>query len=98
MTTTTARECLRVSVDKSGRERSPEEQHGDNQRVAAEHGWQLGEPYRDVGSASRYANGRRRPDSSSSSPTWSAAGSAPACSCAGKRAEDHAACQSGPDS
>jgi site-specific DNA recombinase len=56
---TIAREYLRVSVDKSGRERSPEEQHDDNQRVAEEHGWALGEAYRDVGSASRYArNGR----------------------------------------
>jgi DNA invertase Pin-like site-specific DNA recombinase len=56
---TIAREYLRVSVDKSGRQRSPEEQHADNERAAAEHGWTLGEPYRDVGSASRYAgNGR----------------------------------------
>jgi site-specific DNA recombinase len=54
---TTAREYLRVSVDKSGRERSPEEQHDDNERAAEANGWALGEPYRDVGSASRYANG-----------------------------------------
>ena len=59
--TTTAREYLRVSVDKSGLERSPAEQHADNECVAAEHGWQLGDPYRDVGSASRYANGNGRP-------------------------------------
>jgi site-specific DNA recombinase len=61
MTPTTAREYLRVSVDRSGRERSPEEQHDDNQRAATEHGWTLAEPYRDVGSASRYANGNGRP-------------------------------------
>jgi hypothetical protein len=53
-TSTTAREYLRISVDKSGRERSPEEQHADNERAAAEHGWALGDPYRDVRSASRY--------------------------------------------
>jgi DNA invertase Pin-like site-specific DNA recombinase len=56
-TSAIAREYLRVSVDKSGRERSPEEQHDDNERAAEANGWALGEPYRDVGSASRYANG-----------------------------------------
>lgn len=50
-----AREYLRVSYDRSGRERSPEEQHGDNQRAADARGWALGQPYRDKGSASRYA-------------------------------------------
>ena len=50
-----AREYQRVSFDASGRERSPEEQHVDNQRAAARHDWQLGAAYRDVGSASRYA-------------------------------------------
>lgn len=55
-TATTAREYQRVSADKSGRERSPEEQHYDNAIAAARHGWQLhGESYRDIGSASRYA-------------------------------------------
>ena len=49
------REYLRVSYDKSGRERSPEEQHDDNQRSADARGWLLGLPYRDVGSASRYS-------------------------------------------
>lgn len=59
MTTTTAREYLRVSLDKSGRERSIDEQHDDNRRDAEAHGWTLGEPYRDRASASRYAkNGR----------------------------------------
>ncbi|MET7817217.1 recombinase family protein [Micromonospora zamorensis] len=51
----TAREYLRVSRDKSGRERSPEEQHRDHQGIAAERGWTLGDPYKDIGSASRYA-------------------------------------------
>ncbi|WP_127499685.1 recombinase family protein [Actinoplanes solisilvae] len=51
----TGREYLRVSQDRSGRERSPEEQHHDHLGVAAERGWTLGAPYRDVGSASRYA-------------------------------------------
>jgi hypothetical protein len=60
-TSTIAREYLRVSVDKSGRERSPEEQHADNERAAADHRWALGDPYRDVGSASRYATGTSRP-------------------------------------
>jgi site-specific DNA recombinase len=51
----TGREYLRVSADKSGRERSPEEQHADHVAVAAERGWTLGVAYRDIGSASRYA-------------------------------------------
>jgi DNA invertase Pin-like site-specific DNA recombinase len=54
-----AREYLRVSFDKSGRERSNDEQHGDNERAAAEHAWTLAKPYRDTGSASRYATKRR---------------------------------------
>lgn len=57
--TATAREYLRVSLDRSGRERSIDEQHADNRRAADTHGWLLGEAYRDTGSASRYAsNGR----------------------------------------
>ena len=56
--TLTAREYLRVSLDRSGRERSIDEQHADNGRWRT-WGWVLGEPYRDIGSASRYA--RRRP-------------------------------------
>jgi DNA invertase Pin-like site-specific DNA recombinase len=55
MTAFIAREYQRVSFDASGRERSPEEQHGDNARAADRHGWSLGRPYRDIGSASRYA-------------------------------------------
>lgn len=58
--TVTAREYLRVSLDSSGREKSPEEQHGDNQRAADSRGWTLGEAYRDIGSASRYAKKARQ--------------------------------------
>lgn len=54
-----AREYLRVSRDRSGRERSPDEQHRDHQADADERGWSLGTPYRDVGSASRYATKAR---------------------------------------
>jgi DNA invertase Pin-like site-specific DNA recombinase len=54
-TALTGREYLRVSCDRSGRERSPDEQHHDHVGVAAERGWALGEPYRDIGSASKYA-------------------------------------------
>lgn len=54
-----AREYLRVSVDRSGRERSPEEQHADHEQDAAEHGWRLGQAYRDLGSASKYARKAR---------------------------------------
>ena len=57
--TVTAREYLRVSFDHSGRERPNDEQHTDNERAATEHGWKLGKPYRDTGSASRYASKRR---------------------------------------
>ena len=55
-----AREYLRVSKDRSGRQRSIDEQHGDNQRAADEHGWSLGKPYIDSSvSASRYARTTR---------------------------------------
>lgn len=51
-----ARDYLRVSLDRSGRARSLEEQHADHERVAAEQGWILGESYRDESvSASRYS-------------------------------------------
>jgi DNA invertase Pin-like site-specific DNA recombinase len=52
-----AREYLRVSFDKSGHERSNEEQHDDNARAFPD--WRWGKPYRDVGSASRFATRRR---------------------------------------
>ena len=52
-----ARDYLRVSLDRSGRARSLEEQHADHVRVAGEQGWILGEDsYRDESvSASRYS-------------------------------------------
>lgn len=55
----TAREYLRVSVDRSGTERSPEEQHTEHAETAAELGISLGKPYKDIGSASRYAKKTR---------------------------------------
>jgi len=53
----TGREYLRVSMDRSGRERSQDDQHGDNERACVERGIRLGDPYREAGSASasRYA-------------------------------------------
>ena len=55
-----AREYLRVSLDRSGRQRSLEEQHKDNERAASSRGWSLGEPYRDNSvSASRYSRKAR---------------------------------------
>lgn len=55
-----ARDYLRVSLDRSGRARSLEEQHVDHERVATEHGWVLGESYRDESvSASRYSRKAR---------------------------------------
>ncbi|NUK01787.1 recombinase family protein [Streptomyces lunaelactis] len=56
---TTAREYLRVSADHSGRERSPQEQHDENQAAADREGFTLGEPYKDTGSASKYAQKAR---------------------------------------
>jgi DNA invertase Pin-like site-specific DNA recombinase len=54
------REYLRVSVDRSGRKRSPDEQHHDHEYDARERGWDLHpKPYRDLGSASRYARKAR---------------------------------------
>jgi site-specific DNA recombinase len=47
------REYLRVSFDRSGRERSNAEQEEDNRRVWV--GWSWGVPYSDATSASRYA-------------------------------------------
>lgn len=54
------REYLRVSRDASGRECSPNEQHGDHQRDAERQGFDLHpRSYRDIGSASRYAKKAR---------------------------------------
>jgi len=55
-TTTTAREYARASVDRSGRARSVDEQHDDNQAAAADRAVTLGQPYADNNvSASRYS-------------------------------------------
>ncbi len=52
----TAREYLRVSVDRSGREKSNDEQHADNVDAAPALGIDsFGKPYRDTGSASKHA-------------------------------------------
>lgn len=57
----TGREYLRVSKDRSKRERSVDEQHTDNERAAAERGVKLGTPYGENGavSASRYGTKAR---------------------------------------
>lgn len=57
--TRTGREYLRVSQDESGYERSNDDQHDENTDVVADFGITLGEPYRDVGSASRLATKER---------------------------------------
>lgn len=57
--TATAREFLRVSIDRSGREKSQDEQHDDNKRAADAQGWRLSAAYRETGSASRYATKAR---------------------------------------
>ena len=52
----TGREYLRVSLDRSGRARSIEEQHTENEAAAAARGVALGVPYKDESiSASRYS-------------------------------------------
>lgn len=57
---TSAREYLRVSLDRSGRARSVDEQHTDNQRAADDRGVALGKPYEDNNvSASRYTTKTR---------------------------------------
>lgn len=54
------REYLRVSRDQSGRERSPEQQHGDHLADADRQDFELHpDPYRDIGSASPYARKAR---------------------------------------
>jgi site-specific DNA recombinase len=56
----TGREYLRVSLDRSGRARSIEEQHHENQEAASARGVMLGEPYKDESiSASRYSTKAR---------------------------------------
>jgi DNA invertase Pin-like site-specific DNA recombinase len=51
----TARDLVRVSHDKSGREKSPDDQHRDHQATAKANGWKLvGPSYRDLVSASEF--------------------------------------------
>lgn len=58
--TTTGREYLRVSQDRSGQSRSTTEQHDENQGAARRRDVTLGEPYRDNAvSASRYGRKTR---------------------------------------
>jgi site-specific DNA recombinase len=59
-TVRTGKEYLRVSFDRSGRERSHDEQHEDNERACAQHWIRLDQvAYRERGSASRYARKAR---------------------------------------
>lgn len=54
------REFLRVSKDRSGREKSPEQQHADHARDGERHGFRLHDsPYWEVGSASKFAGKAR---------------------------------------
>ncbi|MER5396137.1 recombinase family protein [Streptomyces sp. NPDC002599] len=56
----TAREYLRVSKGKGKTARSITDQHRDNLAAEADHGpWAWGEPYKDTGSASKYATRTR---------------------------------------
>jgi DNA invertase Pin-like site-specific DNA recombinase len=58
--TRTAREYLRVSKGKGRTARSITDQHTQNLAAEAEHGpWTWGEPYKDTGSASKYATRAR---------------------------------------
>lgn len=57
--TRTAREYLRVSQDRSGRLRSPEEQHDENSEHADAEGLTLGTPYRETGAVSASKYGRK---------------------------------------
>lgn len=55
-----ARDYLRVSLDRSGKARSLDEQHDENLQAAERNGWALGDSYRDRSvSASRYASKSR---------------------------------------
>jgi site-specific DNA recombinase len=59
-TKTTGREYLRVSVDRSGRQRSQAEQHAENLTAAPTLGIdRFGKPYEDTGSASKHARTKR---------------------------------------
>jgi site-specific DNA recombinase len=52
-----AREYLRVSKDTSGRMKSTTDQHSDHERDANVNGWDLGEPYGEVGAVSASKHG-----------------------------------------
>jgi DNA invertase Pin-like site-specific DNA recombinase len=55
-----ARDLVRVSKDRSGREKSPDDQHRAHQRSAKAQGWELrGPSYRDLISASRFETRER---------------------------------------
>lgn len=57
---TKVRDLARVSKDRFGREKSPDDQHADHERSAGRFGWVWsGASYRDVGSASRFATKAR---------------------------------------
>lgn len=59
--TVQARDYLRVSLDKSGRARSLDEQHSEHLQAAERNGWTLGKSYRDESvSASRYTTKARK--------------------------------------
>lgn len=53
-------DLLRVSKDRQGREKSPEDQHELNQRTCARENWTIVRTYSDVGSASRTARRERK--------------------------------------
>lgn len=53
-------DLLRVSKDRFGREKSPEDQHELNQRTCTRENWTIVGTYRDVGSASRTARKARK--------------------------------------
>lgn len=52
-------DLLRVSKDRQGREKSPEDQHELNQRTCTRENWTIVRTYRDVGSASEFARKAR---------------------------------------
>lgn len=52
-------DLLRVSQDRYGREKSPEDQHDLNERTCARQNWRIVDTYRDVGSASSTARKAR---------------------------------------
>lgn len=53
-------DLLRVSKDRQGREKSPEDQHELNQRTCTRENWTIVRTYSDVGSASEFARKARK--------------------------------------